>query len=867
MEEECWDINHLKSHEINVIRDSYYSQDQSKYAKTVFSKIHKILNPNHVAVNNLAPTKHSKKYDLFSKYTDFHVAGSIFSSKSDFSNTIDQYIPSEYRFLKRLETVSYQSNLPISEYLVTGYHQSGLPMPQYIAENELFHQLAEQSAVSSHNKHINPARQSMTNYLIEYERSIAKPLPHNADTPLNIHQFSDSISIIVNYMVEINNAIHKSLCTTYGSYPIQLDVFFVAPHTHQNLNLHALRGLDQCTHMDSNSIDGVSSVYRLLRKAAKDINRTNGQRFVMLIVRGNKDDSNDDTVYIFKPTLNNSIPANAISDSVELTWLLNSKAPIVPGLSPNDEGVLGFTHHLHSRECNKVYLSYGDHKSRVFKHDLLTKLKTLMDCHKEVIDHDTIGPTQWYMKEEEIEVAEEPSSIDRCSIDIPENTKVSFSNHYQEFGDALYYQFGEYWFNNAKAYKCYAPSWNPKNCRAMGNVFIPKDATHDLKPYIVESFDTVQKLFYKLDYTVAMQIVDNETLFIQFPDTDQAICVVPTGLHHKESGELLYAVIVPNTLRKNQRWKIIGYQHISEAFMTKEQLITNYGLFERDLPKGSKAKHNDFEAQLGNIVVTEKCIKKTNFHKVHIVQSNQNKNRMREHAENTDNGVFQINAARFKDLVLQSFKKQTALTPMAHIEYRKHQYHLAQLLPVYIREIDQYVAVSFSCDEKNITHAADVCFDITDMKNKANLIQPVPSGSWLNHRSCQPCMVKLIITNKSIPSSEPKPSPKHKSKYSTTRPPMVRAPQVVIPPQQPAPQTPPAQSAPQYIQAAIVYPIQPQYQYVQQSYQPLTLMQNVQMQNCWQIPQPVNVVIGPQTHYIAPQYNMQSYNNCNPYYM
>ncbi len=184
------------------------------------------------------------------------------------------------------------------------------------------------------------------------------------------------------------------------------------------MNLHALGGLEVVkSDMDSRkNAAGISDICRIIRAASLDINKCHGQRFIMLIVRGNEDYSINDTIYVFKPNINNLIIDKHVSDYVELMYLLNSKSMIIPGSMPDDMGVLGFTHHLHVIDCNKVYISYGNYKSRVFKNNMLDKIKYLFNWHN-----------------------------DKRHI-IGENTKTDFMNNYYDLDDVFYTEIGVGYF-------------------------------------------------------------------------------------------------------------------------------------------------------------------------------------------------------------------------------------------------------------------------------------------------------------------------------------------------------------------------------------------------------------------------------------
>merc|ERR1719251_794493 len=83
-------------------------------------------------------------------------------------------------------------------------------------------------------------------------------------------------------------------------------------------------------------------------------------------------------------------------------------------------------------------------------------------------------------------------------------------------------------------------------------------------------------------------------------------------------------------LKTKQRWKVINYEHINQAFMTADELTTEYGIYSFDLPKGSRAFHNDWQAEKNKIVVTPKLIQKSLMGKnrVHVIQSKQNLNNL-----------------------------------------------------------------------------------------------------------------------------------------------------------------------------------------------------------------------------------------------
>lgn len=106
-------------------------------------------------------------------------------------------------------------------------------------------------------------------------------------------------------------------------------------------------------------------------------------------------------------------------------------------------------------------------------------------------------------------------------------------------------------------------------------------------------------VFYHFDWNLIFQIADNQVMFRMHNRLE--MCLIPTGLHKR--GKLLYAVAVSNRRFYNQygkrtvqRWKIIDYRHISDAFMTADELMTKYDIDIAQLPKGSRSMNDNWMA-------------------------------------------------------------------------------------------------------------------------------------------------------------------------------------------------------------------------------------------------------------------------------
>ena len=112
------------------------------------------------------------------------------------------------------------------------------------------------------------------------------------------------------------------------------------------------------------------------------------------------------------------------------------------------------------------------------------------------------------------------------------------------------------------------------------------------KQVIDEYFANPQDIYSFLNFSVAMQIIGKQTVYIKLSD-GRSICLVNIGLH--KSGYALYAVIVPNTkLMTKQRWKMI-------ALKTAIELKSEYGIYGAHLPKGSKTIRENWRQERDRI--------------------------------------------------------------------------------------------------------------------------------------------------------------------------------------------------------------------------------------------------------------------------
>lgn len=124
---------------------------------------------------------------------------------------------------------------------------------------------------------------------------------------------------------------------------------------------------------------------------------------LMLIIRKNLLNTTNDIIYIFKPSINNTLPLPLINDYCELLNTIQSEIfPNYRLYGNNNNGILCVSHHLHNNNCNKIYLLYNQFGSRIFKKDIHLKLPLLFNKfnnNKHIIDNITLSFFNNYYKD------------------------------------------------------------------------------------------------------------------------------------------------------------------------------------------------------------------------------------------------------------------------------------------------------------------------------------------------------------------------------------------------------------------------------------------------------------------------------------
>merc|ERR1712228_869371 len=121
-------------------------------------------------------------------------------------------------------------------------------------------------------------------------------------------------------------------------------------------------------------------------------------------------------------------------------------------------------------------------------------------------------------------------------------------------------------------------------------------------------------------------------------------------------------------------------------------------------------------------------------------------------------GAIRMHRDRFAHLACESLKRvennQEELICIAHFQFRQNSYHLEKLLPVWLPEQRTFVALCFEFNPKTGSRVSGIGLDLTDMKNKATLINTVPANSWLNPSSNEMVINNLDLVNGHSPRKQ-----------------------------------------------------------------------------------------------------------------
>jgi len=291
---------------------------------------------------------------------------------------------------------------------------------------------------------------------------------------------------------------------------------------------------------------------------------------------------------------------------------------------------------------------------------------------------------------------------------------------------------------------CKTEKFVPKHsARAKLNVYIPKNMTKKLLAKISEKFPNTGTLYYYLDISTAFQINDGEMNIMQKTTDGEKLVFINFDLHKKETGEILYGVIIPNDEHKIEAntqkwlWKL-------DRFLTAKEIKNEWDISEQDLPQSSRSKRAGLHSQcrLQQQLINNESTDNMLFGLLDEVNWTDNmlkqigssqkgkKNKKKQEIKVVLDQRFWMNQCR------ESWNEIPAI-PIAVYQNKDCNEHWIEWVKlIYIPSQNSYVGISFRYNEENNKwNVESICLDKGDIRNKHRLVA-INESEEFNYSQC-----------------------------------------------------------------------------------------------------------------------------------
>eukprot|EP00484_Ammonia_sp_Unknown_P000173 CAMPEP_0197021120 /NCGR_PEP_ID=MMETSP1384-20130603/2024_1 /TAXON_ID=29189 /ORGANISM="Ammonia sp." /LENGTH=442 /DNA_ID=CAMNT_0042448883 /DNA_START=84 /DNA_END=1409 /DNA_ORIENTATION=+ len=274
---------------------------------------------------------------------------------------------------------SYENQLDLGEALVSSFHSSNLKYADYMRRSSLFASTTTTTTQSGNQwTQQGMIEEMFTNYLAVYQKYIEQPIPNTIKPGTHLKPFRDDINIILSYYLTIHDCVNR----VNRTHSMQFDAYFASPSTAHDLDNLCIKGMIKSS-PKQRARCGLDEIYRLIeRVSGVGCGALAHQRYVLLIVRGNAYDSNDDVIYLFQQNMADRVLANArVYDHNAFLWKLHSKQDIIASKLNVDDckyrsnfNLLCISYHLPSRNSISTnYLYFNGYGQQINKRCILTK--------------------------------------------------------------------------------------------------------------------------------------------------------------------------------------------------------------------------------------------------------------------------------------------------------------------------------------------------------------------------------------------------------------------------------------------------------------------------------------------------------------
>jgi len=260
---------------------------------------------------------------------------------------------------------------------------------------------------------------------------------------------------------------------------------------------------------------------------------------------------------------------------------------------------------------------------------------------------------------------------------------------------------------------------------AKRNIYIDKQFTKSWINYVFPRFNDEPTMYYWLDYTTAIQMIQNEAK--QYVDkTNNAFIVAIINCELKDNyNNNLYGIICADNNKNKDNDQ---YPYKLTAFMTKEQVHNEFGINNYDLPKKSR-KNQQFLSKL----LLKRKISKQDLNQIRWA----NLKLFKPQSSINDNSIQNKPSVTITKAVMKEYinidlerlndknhnENGNNLIPILVVDKDNNYYGIEWVLMVYIVHLRCNVGVSFKFNEtKNLFIATAIYLDKIEIESKHRLI-------------------------------------------------------------------------------------------------------------------------------------------------
>eukprot|EP01084_Bolivina_argentea_P273044 465025_1 len=271
--------------------------------------------------------------------------------------------------LTDLNISSLALNVPIAQFFIDAYFQHTLKC------NSTINNFMDESKFLSMLSHNGKPFKAIRRHLSEFVKHFSPTVKTVDSDDEKDNEKDDERSVVIPHKHNMSRILYYTSVIHENIYILnkvcQVDVMFI-PKTLSWVNETYFETLG-ITYEKLNMKQGMKQMMRFFNDQLK---KKKFKRCVVLIMENQQ--ICEDIVYLFEPLSHNALSPEIYNDT-EIEWICNTKAKVLPDLSPNDHNALCLSIHRHLYYNNsiseRVYLFYGRYLFRIFKYNFMDILQ------------------------------------------------------------------------------------------------------------------------------------------------------------------------------------------------------------------------------------------------------------------------------------------------------------------------------------------------------------------------------------------------------------------------------------------------------------------------------------------------------------